>query len=251
VFVDKFDLSAVADRLESLEETIIFRILDRAQYKLNSSVYSKNVFLLPDETKDVCLLDYMHKFIEQVFARLGRFTISEEKPFFASTAWTEGAGIAHEKEDLCLDAIENINLTSKIKENYCGFVGDFCEKGDDGEYGSSAEADIAALIAISKRIHYGSFYVAQSKYRANPQAYVVAAKIGESEVKKLLVRREVEEKIAVRVTQKCDKIQSAYTSKFRKKIDPKLIEKFYTETIIPLTVIGETQYIFMRCKNED
>jgi len=249
--VDKFDLSVVADRLEALEETIIFRILDRAQYKLNSAIYSKDAFSLPNQTKDVSLLDYMHKFIEQVFAQLGRFTIAEEKPFFTSTIWAADVAVAHEKETLCEDALKNINLTSKIKELYCGFVNNFCEEGDDGEYGSAAEADVAALIAISKRIHYGSFYVAQSKYCANPKAYTDAVKSGESDVKKLLVRREVEEKIAARVTQKCDKIQSAYTSKFRKKIDPKLIEKFYAETIIPLTVNGETEYIFRRCKNED
>ena len=249
--MDKFDLSVVADRLEALEETIIFRILDRAQYKLNSSIYTKGAFSLPNQTKDVSLLDYMHKFIEQVFAQLGRFTISEEKPFFESTDWTANVGVAHEKETLCEDALKTINLTAKIKERYCGFVNNFCEEGDDGEYGSAAEADVAALIAISKRIHYGSFYVAESKYRANPKAYVEAVKSGESDVKKLLIRREVEEKIAVRVTQKCDKIQSAYTSKFRKKIDPKLIENFYSETIIPMTVSGETEYIFRRCKNEN
>lgn len=30
-----------------------------------------------------------------------------------------------------------------------------CPSGDDGHYGSSANADIIALQAISKRVHYG------------------------------------------------------------------------------------------------
>ncbi|MDR0304102.1 MAG: hypothetical protein LBH98_04940 [Chitinispirillales bacterium] len=249
--MNKFDLAIVADRLEALEETIIFRILDRAQYKLNSAIYLKGAFLLPSQTKGVSLLDYMHKFIEQVFAQLGRFTTAEEKPFFESTTWTADIGVAHEKETLCEDALKNINLTAKIKEHYGDFVNDFCDAGDDGEYGSAAEADVSALVAISKRIHYGSFYVAESKFSANPKAYVEAAKIGEYEVKKLLVRREVEKKIAARVAQKCNKIQSAYTSKFRRKIDRELIESFYVNTIIPLTVSGEAEYIFRRCKSEN
>lgn len=248
--MDKFDLSVVAERLEALEETIIFRILDRAQYKLNSAVYTKGAFSLPNQEKDASLLDYMHKFSERVFAQLGRFTSAEEKPFFADTVWTADVAVRHEKDALCEDAAANINLTAKIKERYVAFVNKFCEDGDDGEYGSAAEADVAALAAISKRIHYGSFYVAQSKFSTNPDGYIQAARNGEADVKKLLVRREVEEKIAARVTQKCEKIQSAYTSEFRKKINPKLIEEFYSETIIPLTVSGETEYILRRCKNE-
>ena len=46
-----------------------------------------------------------------------------------------------------------------------------CEDADDKrEYGSTANCDLNALQAISKRIHYGKF-VAEAKFQAQPEEY--------------------------------------------------------------------------------
>lgn len=42
--------------------------------------------------------------------------------------------------------------------------------GDDQQYGSSANCDIQALQALSKRIHYGKF-VAEAKFQERPEHY--------------------------------------------------------------------------------
>ena len=247
--MNEFDLTIIADRLEAMEETIISRILDRIQYKQNSAVYSTDKILLNNASP----LDYMHKLTEKIFAELGKFTVAEEKPFFKDTclsANTADTSIVRKKEPFGRNILNEINITAKIKEHYSSFVNTACETGDDNEYGSTAEADIAALTAISKRIHYGSFYVAESKFLLSPQKYVEAVKNNnENAVRDLLTRREIEEKIVSRVKKKCDKIQSAYTSKLRKKINSELIGNFYKNTIIPLTKDGETEYLFRRCKN--
>jgi chorismate mutase len=248
----KFDLTIIAQRLEALEETIIFRFLDRVQYKQNSAVYSTNKILFPILGKNTSLLDCMHKSIERIYAGLGRFTIAEEKPFFENEILSEKQNVVKKREFFDENIIEKINLTAKIKKHYMDFVNVFCENGDDGEYGSTAEMDIAVLVEVSKRIHYGSFYVAESKFLSNPQNYIDAVKKNdENAVKEMLTRCEIEKKIVSRTKEKCEKIQSAYTSKFRKTIDAKFIGNFYENTIIPLTKIGETEYLFKRCENEN
>jgi chorismate mutase len=35
----QINLSTITDQLEGLEETIVFKLIDRAQYKMNSVVY--------------------------------------------------------------------------------------------------------------------------------------------------------------------------------------------------------------------
>jgi chorismate mutase len=245
-----FDLAQIADRLESMEETIISRILDRMQYKKNSPVYSTDKVFTADAL--LSPLDYMHKQTEQIFAQLGKFTVAEEKPFFSETSLPINSNIVQIKELFGKDILSEINITGKIKEHYLSFINISCENGDDSEYGSTAEADISALLAVSKRIHYGSFYVAESKYLSNPSAYTEAVKANDKNaITQMLTRREVEEKIILRVQDKCEKIQNAYTSKLRKKIAPRLIGNFYEFTIIPLTKDGELKYLFRRCESEN
>jgi len=246
--MNEFDLTLIADRLESMEETIIARILDRMQYKRNRAVYSTDKVLI----NTLSPLDYMHRLSEQIFAQLGKFTLAEEKPFFKDTALPINTNIVQKKERFCPNILNHINMTGEIKRRYISFINISCEDGDDNEYGSTAEADMSALAAISKRIHYGSFYVAESKFLSDPKKYIEAVKTqNENAVRELLTRREIEERIVSRVIDKCDKIQGAYTSKLRKKIDSRLIGDFYENTIIPLTKDGETKYLFRRCENEN
>lgn len=214
------DLNIVRNRLEALEETILFRLLDRAQFKLNLPVYEAGA-----------ILDSMHKSNEEICGKFGRFNAIEEKPFFDFS----------NKDD--------INLTAQIRKNYYEFLYNLCENGDDGEYGSTAEADIAALLAISKRIHYGSYYVAECKFQENPMGFTEAVAANNKEkVLEMLVNRKAEERVLQRIFEKCEKIQSAYSSPFRKTINPEIVREFYKKTIIPLTIEGELQYFFKRVK---
>ncbi len=63
------------------------------------------------------------------------------------------------------DSIMDIYL-SKI-------IPSICEQGDDQQHGSSVNADVAALQAISKRVHYGKF-VAEAKFLQSPELYLNA-----------------------------------------------------------------------------
>jgi chorismate mutase len=239
--MNEFDLSVIVERLEAMEECIISRIFDRIQYKQNAAVYA------PSSITGDSPLDYIHRASEQILAQLGKFGLAEEKPFFQDTLLPADMNIVLKKEIFTPEVLNGINLTKSIKDEYINFILQSCQSGDDGERGSSAEADMAALAAISKRIHYGSFYVAESKYLSDPQKYANAVRSGDEEtVMKLLTRPDKEAEIILRVEEKCEKIQSAYTSRLRKKISPKVIGNFYKRTIIPLTKKGELKYLFGR-----
>jgi len=208
--MENFKLAKIADRLQSMEETIIWRILDRIQYKRNSAIYST----------------------DDIFAKIL-------------------SPINNAHKEFALNADGRVNLSGEIKEKYQSFLDISCEAGDDNEYISAAESDFNVLRAVTKRIYYGAFYVAESKFLSSPKKYAEAIKLCDTAaIISMLTRRDVEKKIISRVQEKCKKIQAVYTSKLRRKIDPRLIGDFYKNTIIPMTKDGELLYLFRRDENE-
>eukprot|EP00978_Attheya_sp_CCMP212_P048824 scaffold581008_cov51-Attheya_sp.AAC.1 len=74
-------------------------------------------------------------------------------------------------------------------------VSQLTRSGDDEQHGSTVLSDIAALQALSRRVHYGKF-VAESKYRANPEEYQRLVEAGDAQgVMKLLTNEAVEEQV--------------------------------------------------------
>ena len=152
------------------------------------------------------------------------------------------------------------------------------DKGDDEQHGSTVLADIAALQALSKRIHYGKF-VAESKYRSNPNGFQRLVDDGDAEgVMKLLTNSVVEEQVLTRARLKArtygrepSMLGSTTPSKrFTKtdgegeecaseenddndeggKVDPLIIGSIYRQLIIPMTKDIEVAYLFLRCGRE-
>lgn len=71
--------------------------------------------------------------------------------------------------------------------------------GDDEQHGSSVVNDVTLLQALSRRIHYGKF-VAESKYRDNPEKYQALVDADDDEgVMALLTNIDVEKKLLRRV----------------------------------------------------
>ena len=238
------NLQDIASKLESLEETIIFRILDRAQLGRNRAVYQDGVF--PLNSGENNLLSHMMRFHEETHSMLGRYSVAEERPFFANLPEPSEKIVIAKNSELHIDSYNLINLNDKIKDSYFKLLDDI-SAGDDGEYGTTAETDITTLQAIARRIHYGSFYVAESKYQANPDQYrELIEKRDTDSLMKLLTRQEVEDRIIERITIKCESIQSVSNPNIRKKIDSRIVSQFYFDTIIPLTKDGEILYLLNR-----
>lgn len=242
--MNSFDLTSIATRLESLEETIIFRLIDRVQFGRNLPVYELNRF--PLSSTEPTLLNHMMRFHEETHAMLGRYNIAEERPFFADLPLPAQGMQGNRDEGLALDDFNIINLTGDITAAYTMLL-DSITNGDDGEYGTTAECDIATLQAVARRIHFGSFYVAESKFRGNPEQYSELIRAKDSDaLMALLTRQEVEDRIIERIRNKCDSIQSISNRMIRKELSPDLVAKFYFDTIIPLTKVGEITYLLNR-----
>ena len=244
------DLNVIAARLEGLEETIIHRLIDRAQFRRNPAAYSPGDSGFND-AGDRSLFDLRLRYQEEMDAAFGRFEVPEERPFHA------GLPAPHRKaappnSPLDRTATAAVNCTPAIVAQYLEFVPTLCESGDDGHYGSSVEHDVLAIQAIGRRVHYGALYVAESKYRADPEQYAAAAETAavgdQTALMNLITRAEVEERILRRVSEKVDYLQVSRNPVARRRVDPQAVLKLYRDTIIPMTKKGEIDYLLVRAK---
>lgn len=239
------DLIQIASDLESLEETIIARLIDRAQYRRNETAYLPGKSGFRGETvRSLFALRLWYQ--ENMDARFGRFHVPEERPFNRKLPEAQRAVSLPEH---CLDLADynQVNLTDQILESFLELLPRICRSGDDGQYGSSVENDVYAIQAISRRIHYGAMYVAESKYRTTPDIYRRAISAGDRKaVLAHLTRPEVEAAILRRVAEKTRALQASAKSPIRHTIDPAVVRDYYARHVIPMTKEGQVRYLMNR-----
>jgi chorismate mutase len=239
------DLEAIALRLEGLEETIIYHLIERAQFRANRVVYEPGKSAFAGFERE-SLLDIRLLFHERMDAEFGRFCVPEERPFNAGLPEARRA-VNLPVYPLALADFNAVNLTAEIKQQYIDFLPLFVADGDDGQYGSTIEHDVFALQAIARRIHYGALFVAESKFREDPAAYGALVKgIERAEIMAKLTRKEVEDRIIGRVKEKVAAAQATANRKVRVLVEPDAIVRFYRDTVIPLTKEGEVRYLLHR-----
>ncbi len=239
-------LDTIAATLEGLEETIIYRLIDRAQFKANNSVYMPGKSGFRNDNDQKSLFELRLRYHEEIDSRFGRFCVPEEKAFCKNLPAMQ-RDVTIPDPGLNISDHDLVNLTTDIEKIYIEFIPEFCIHGDDLQYGSSVELDVYALQAISRRIHYGAMYVAECKYQNNPGEYKKLIKKEDRQgILNLLTRKEIEMKIIERVKNKVAHVQSGVNQKVRRVIDPDVILSFYNEHIIPLTKEGEILYLLER-----
>ncbi len=240
-----FDLNVIASRLEGLEETIIYKLINRAQFRVNEAAYLEGKSGFGDgEGRSLFRLRLLYQ--EEFDAKFGRYCVPEERPFCSDLPEAKRAVTLVDK-DLSISDYNLVNLTDKIEKSYLLLIKKICLPGDDSQYGSSVDHDVHALQAISRRIHYGAMFVAESKYRMDPHAYrQLIDKKDKKALMELLTRREVEEKILCRVKEKVAYVQAASNRSVRRLIDAEAVLEYYKEYIIPLTKEGQIIYLLNR-----
>jgi len=244
----KLDLDVIAARLEGLEETIISKLIDRAQFSANISIYQPGKSGFSGEPLR-SLFEIRMQYQECMDAEFGRFCVPEERPFIRSLPSPRRLVFLPET-GLNLINFDKINLTSDIKVRYFDLISRLCKAGDDGNYGSSVEHDVYALQAIARRIHFGSLYIAESKYESSPELYRSLIDRNDSDaLMSALTRKDVEERIIRRIREKTLAAQASINEIVRFRIDPETVVQFYQDTIIPLTKKGEILYLLNRRKN--
>lgn len=76
-------LSNIRQTLIRLEDTIIFALIERAQFARNSVVYEKPGLELPGYSWSGCsLLEYILRETEQIHGRIRRYTSPDEHAYF-------------------------------------------------------------------------------------------------------------------------------------------------------------------------
>ena len=238
-------LDTIASRLAGLEETLIYKLLDRAQFASNPGAYTDGQSgFRPAETAS--LFDLRLRFQETLDTQFGRYRIPEERPFHLDLP--QPRRIPPQADTgLSISDLEIVNVTEPIREAYLGLLPRLCATGDDGHWGSSVEHDVICLQALGRRIHYGALYVGESKYGEDPAKFQSLVKNrDDAGLMASITRAEVEERVLARVRSKVEAIQSVSDPALRRLADPDQIVGFFRTAIIPLTKVGEIRYLYQR-----
>jgi chorismate mutase len=242
-------LNELSAFLGNLEEAIIWRLIGRAQFRHNPRVYEAGGSGFPNELSG-SLFDVRLRYQERMDAVFGRYTAAEERPY--SARLPPAQRVCSERPDprFPIGDYNLVNLMPEIVLSYREFVPKICRPGRDGHYGSSVEYDVFAVQALGRRIHYGSFYVAERKYLDAPGFYrELTAGADTGALISALTRPEVEEATLRRVREKAKSLQGR-ASPSRVRLDPDAVSGFYRDTIMPLTREGEARYLMNRFREE-
>lgn len=230
------------------EETIIFALIERAQYRKNYAIYDpKRTYLRNVYGAPLSFLEWMLIETEKLHAKVRRYTSPEEHPFFP--AFLPAPILPELKYPEILIAGKNIvNVNAEVMRWYVEKIIDrLCLSGDDEQHGSSVLCDITAMQALSRRVHYGKF-VAESKFLKSPEEFTRLVKEGNATgIVALLTNVEVERRVLRRAFVKASRYGQDITGDTPGyKVEPQLIADIYRDMIIPLTKDVEVRYLYHR-----
>uniref|UniRef100_A0A7S0RV80 chorismate mutase n=1 Tax=Pyramimonas obovata TaxID=1411642 RepID=A0A7S0RV80_9CHLO len=254
-----FSLDEVRQSLIRQEDSIIFSLIERAQFKHNDVVYQENSIAVPLYDRHTgtraSFLEYYLRESEQMHGKMRRYTSPDEMAFYPESL-----------PPLVLPPLEypsvlvpqNISLNDEIVELYTKtLVPAICEAGDDNNYGSTCMFDVQVLQALSKRIHYGKF-VAEAKFRSNKETYTQLIKAQDAEaIMDSLTFPAVEKHVVDRVTKKAATygqdvlVEGAEQKEIKYKVPPEMVGELYSKWIMPLTKKVQVLYLLKRLDHEE
>ena len=259
--LDIMSLSSIRSSLIRQEDSIIFALIERSQYLTNKRIYDPkglgfnssqhSADFLGGETES--FLEYMLRGTERLHASVRRYSSPEEHRFYpdAENKASVLPKLIYPELLSGREEADNVNFNVVLLDEYVKRIvgGSITDGGDDEQYGSSVLADINALQALSRRIHYGKF-VAESKFRNDEVTY--RRLVGEGDVDgvmKLLTNKAVEERVLARAAKKAATYgrDPGEDSDCEGKVKPEEIARVYEELVIPLTKKVEVAYLFLRC----
>lgn len=243
------NLDSIRESLIRQEDTIIFSLIERSKFPINSPVYSPALASTLPSSKS--LLHFIVHQSEVIQSQAGRYESPEEHPFFPDNLPSSLLPQYNHPQILHPTAAA-ININKTIWDVYVNqLLPLFTAEGDDGDYVPTATSDLQCLQAISRRIHYGKF-VAEVKYLDAPEDYGPAIRAQDRDaLMELLTFKSVEEMLKRRVEKKArvfaQEVCLSDTDKIEKyKIDPSLLPRLYGEWIMPLTKLVEVEYLLKR-----
>ncbi|KND02300.1 chorismate mutase [Spizellomyces punctatus DAOM BR117] len=255
-FDSELSLPKIRDELVRLEDSIIFAMIERAQFAQNTNIYKKGHFKV--DGFNGSFLEYLLQEIEGVHAKVRRYTSPDEYPFSKNLPDPILPPLQYPQ----VLAPNNINYNEKLMHIYINnIVPIICKPGDDSNYGSAATKDVEALQILSRRIHFGKF-VAEAKFKdaKDHDQYVSLIKARDREgIMQLLTNHAVEEKLLRRLRRKAlvygqeidDDAGDATSGQQTKgqgqpRIPHDVVADMYEKYVIPLTKEVEVEYLLHR-----
>ncbi|KAM0750307.1 chorismate mutase [Meredithblackwellia eburnea MCA 4105] len=260
------DLDNIRRTLVRLEDTIIFSLIERAQFAYNPRMYSKEGFADVLHTNDFkgSWLDWLLKELETSHAKIRRYDSPDEHPFTPHNQLPAPILPPLNYPPLLYGpSADPINVNPQIMDFYINLVVPTITKtvtdklgkeNDDGNYGSAGTRDIECLQAISRRIHCGMF-VSESKFLSAPSDFVPHILSRNTEaLEGLITKPAVEAALLVRLEKKArwygygarDESDAKEPSEVESKVRVEEVVRVYRENIIPLTKDVEVDYLLRR-----
>ncbi|KAF8964396.1 chorismate mutase [Flammula alnicola] len=276
---DPLSLDRIRSVLTRLEDTIIFSLIERAQFAHNPRMYQRGAFKeLTDLEFHGSWLEWFLKEIESFHAKARRYTSPDEYPFssdlpepvlppldFPPILYPNKINANPSILSFYTCAIvpritRRETLTLAAKKRAQGIIGSE-EYEDDGNYGSAATLDVEVLQSISKRVHYGKF-VSEAKFSQNPAAFIPhILKPNREALEALITKPEVERQLLVRLHKKASTyaqdivadgetpvngVNGKLNNCTSSKIEVDGVVDLYESYIIPLTKEVEVDYLLNR-----
>ncbi|KJA21254.1 hypothetical protein HYPSUDRAFT_187895 [Hypholoma sublateritium FD-334 SS-4] len=269
---DPLSLDRIRSVLTRLEDTIIFSLIERAQFAHNPRMYQRGAFKeLRDFGFQGSWLEWFLKEIETFHAKARRYQSPDEYPFssdlpepvlppldlpailFPNKINANPSILSFYICAIVPRITRRATLSLSAKKRAQGIIGSE-EYEDDGNYGSSATLDVEVLQSISKRVHYGKF-VSEAKFTQNPAAFIPHIRSrNRKALEDLITKPEVERQLLVRLQKKATTYSEDVVSdselpvegKCSRKIDVDGVVDLYESYIIPLTKEVEVDYLLCR-----
>jgi len=264
------DLNNIRSSLVRMEDSIIFSLIERSQYRVNAAVYEPDcdqlgefkLHQLKSAGSNGCLGDWFVYQTECLHSQVRRYNHPVEFPFFSplpepSLGSTSGSRTDSEDilADVPVEAIVNKRLLEIYREK---MVPALCEKGDDGNHGSTAVQDVQCLQTMASRVYYGLF-VAESKFRSETEKATALILARDYQgLMDFITKPEVEAKNIQRVILKArtfsqnisfgvdGQLAPDVSSDTTYKINPDYIGTVFRDFLMPLTKEVEVNYLLAR-----
>ncbi|WAQ90785.1 hypothetical protein PtA15_13A184 [Puccinia triticina] len=260
---DLLDLDAIRRILMRLEDTITFLMIERAQFAHNRAIYeSSGAFTgLQTESNERSFLGWMLRETERTHAKVRRYEAPDEYPFTPPDELPRPILPLLRLPPTVLHP-NPININPRILHFYIHNIVPVLTQrdgrsDDDGQYGSAATRDVEILQAVSRRIHYGKF-VAESKFRAHPEAFVGHIRARDrAALEGLITKPAVEVALIERLAKKALTYGQEISegdgpaahhkgAEVTHKMDAKVVVEMYKNWVIPLTREVEVEYLLCR-----
>ena len=244
-------------QLIRLEDSVIYYIIERAQFPLNSTIYKPGA--IPIKDSDLSFSDWVLREQEILQSRIRRFQSPDEYPFFPDAM-----------QPLILPPLEypkilwenDVNVNAELKRRYvekilpgCCMKPSRAERSIEAQenYGSAATADVNCLQSLSRRIHFGKF-VAESKFQSETERFVALIKAGDRQgIDDAMTNSKVEQQVLDRLRMKAEMYGSDpnLSPDAPKKVDAEVVVAMYKDHVIPLTKVVEVEYLMQRLKGTE